>query len=68
MTATDLPPLSTYFVTRKNVMEAMDTAFFGLEETSMRVMVVIGMGGSGKTQSVAKFMRVHKDMYVENCE
>ena len=59
-----LPLLSPYFVTRTDVMEEMNTAFRGLDDTSMKVLVVIGMAGSGKTQIVSKFMRVHEEGYV----
>ena len=59
-----LPLLSPYFVTRTDVMEEMNTAFRRLDDTSMKVMVVIGMAGSGKTQVISKFMRTNQERYV----
>jgi hypothetical protein len=54
-----LPPLSASFVMRQELMDSMSHALFGLEDGTQRIMVLSGMGGSGKTQIVAKFARVY---------
>jgi len=54
-----LPPLSASFVMRQGLMDSMSHALFRLEDGTRRIMVLSGMGGSGKTQIVAKFARVY---------
>jgi signal recognition particle GTPase len=47
---------------RQGLMDSMSDALFGLEEGTQRIMVLSGMGGSGKTQIVAKFARVYSSL------
>jgi signal recognition particle GTPase len=62
MTGSCLPPLSPYFVVREDIKKAMDEALIRLrDDSSNKTMVLLGMGGSGKTQSISKFMQDHKD-------
>ena len=58
-----LPLLSPYFVARTDVMEEMNKAIRRLDDTILKVLVVIGMAGSGKTQIVSKFMRANQERY-----
>jgi hypothetical protein len=61
-TAGPVPPLSPYFVLRIDVAEALDNALVKLGDAAYNnTMVVLGMGGSGKTQSILNFIKVHKD-------
>ncbi len=58
-----LPLLSPYFVTRTDVIEEINAACCRQEDIGMKVLVVIGMAGSGKTQIVSKFMRANQERY-----
>ena len=55
-----LPPLSPYFVQRDVPMNHMNVALLGSEdEDRQRVLILTGMGGSGKTQMVIAWVRLH---------
>jgi hypothetical protein len=58
------PPLSFYFLEREDVKESMEKAFLALDHSHVKIMVVLGMSGSGKTQSVVNFMKAHVETYV----
>jgi len=58
-TAHGLPPLSAFFVDRPGVISKMDQIFSNRHLSSSRIMILSGMGGSGKTQVMAKFARLH---------
>jgi hypothetical protein len=55
-----LPPLCAGFVMRTELMNAMTQCLLGFLKDSPNIMVLSGMGGSGKTQLVSKFARLHK--------
>jgi hypothetical protein len=50
-----LPPLSAYFTMRKKPMEAMIRCLLESSDLIQRIMVISGVGGSGKTQMALKF-------------
>ncbi|CAG7849663.1 SubName: Full=Uncharacterized protein {ECO:0000313/EMBL:CCA73429.1} [Serendipita indica DSM 11827] len=59
-----LPPLSPYFVQREVPMNHMDVALLGSEEEMrQRVSIITGMGGSGKTQIVIAWARLHAERF-----
>ena len=62
-----LPPLTPYFVMRPQVWEAMVNALIGAQESKpgekpagLKVFVLSGMGGSGKTQIALKFAKEYQ--------
>lgn len=59
-----LPPLSAYFVQRKKPMEAMIRGLIEADASTQRIMVISGLGGSGKTQLSLKFARDFGERYV----
>lgn len=58
-----LPPLSAFFVARESVMKQMASVLLDNQdqESTQRIMVISGMGGSGKTQVTLKFAREFED-------
>ena len=50
-----LPPLSAFFVDRKQPLEEITNALKVRASSGQRVAVVAGMGGSGKTQVSLKY-------------
>ncbi|PVF95076.1 hypothetical protein CPB86DRAFT_875976 [Serendipita vermifera] len=58
-----LPPLTAFFVERPSLMESMTNALFDQPPNTQRIMVVSGMGGSGKTQMVSRFLRAHSERF-----
>jgi len=59
-----LPPLSAYFLPRKKPMEAMIRGLIEADASTQRIMVISGLGGSGKTQLSLKFARDFGEKYV----
>ncbi|CAG7851691.1 SubName: Full=Uncharacterized protein {ECO:0000313/EMBL:CCA68726.1} [Serendipita indica DSM 11827] len=58
-----LPPLSAFYVPRPAVMQAMVATLLDSNDLGQRVMIISGLGGSGKTQCVLKFCREYEDSY-----
>ncbi|CAG7849661.1 SubName: Full=Uncharacterized protein {ECO:0000313/EMBL:CCA76006.1} [Serendipita indica DSM 11827] len=59
-----LPPLSPYFVQREVPMNHMDVALLCSEEKMrQRLSIITGMGGSGKTQLVVAWARLHAECF-----
>ena len=57
-----LPPLSPYFIQRDIPLNHMAVSLLGSEvEDRQRLLILTGMGGSGKTQIVIAFIRGHGD-------
>jgi len=50
-----LPPLSAFFMARRNVMGLINTALSSSLPGSPAVAVVIGLSGTGKTQISLKY-------------
>jgi hypothetical protein len=50
-----LPPLSAYFIMRKKPMAAIARCLLESSDLIQRIMVISGLGGSGKTQLALKF-------------
>lgn len=48
-------------MTRPGLMEAMSRHLFDAKQNPNRIVVLAGLGGSGKTQLVSKFARRHSD-------
>ncbi|CAG8700937.1 16591_t:CDS:2, partial [Acaulospora colombiana] len=46
---------------RQSLMESMTNALFDQQPNIQRIMVISGMGGSGKTQLVLRFLRAHSE-------
>jgi hypothetical protein len=61
-----MPPLTSYFVMRKEPWEKMTRGLLGnaAEEDEQRIMIISGMGGCGKTQLVIRFMKEFKKRLV----
>jgi tetraacyldisaccharide-1-P 4'-kinase len=57
-----MPPLTSYFVMRREPWEKMKRGLLGdnTEEEEQRIMVISGMGGCGKTQLVIHFAKEFK--------
>jgi len=55
--AKSLPAISPYFVVRRQEMNRMTECIIDSKFVGQRVFVVIGMGGSGKTQLVSYFVQ-----------
>jgi DNA transposition AAA+ family ATPase len=47
---------------REQPLKELRAAFFGAKEPGQRIVVISGLGGSGKTQLALKFARMHDDM------
>ncbi|KAG8789506.1 hypothetical protein FRC15_008363 [Serendipita sp. 397] len=62
-TANGLPALSIYYVSRPGAMERLVESLLLGAGDAQRIAVVSGIGGSGKTQLVAKFARDHADQF-----
>jgi hypothetical protein len=43
----------------------MASALFDQESNIQRIIVLSGMGGSGKTQIVSRFLRLYSERYLE---
>lgn len=56
-----LPPLSAYFIMRKKPMDAMVKILIDGSRYKRQIMVISGLGGSGKTQLALKFARDFRD-------
>lgn len=56
-----LPPLSAFFIPRKNPMEALVKSVIDTSEFTQRITVLSGMAGSGKTQLALKFARDYEE-------
>lgn len=54
-----LPPLSAFFVDRLDVTTKMERIYLNRVQSGVRIMVLSGLGGAGKTQMVAKFIEDH---------
>jgi len=54
-----MPPLTSYFVMRKEPWEKMMRGVLGdnTEEEEQEIMVIFGMGGCGKTQLIIRFAK-----------
>ncbi|KIM28424.1 hypothetical protein M408DRAFT_308347 [Serendipita vermifera MAFF 305830] len=50
-----LPPLSTFFVARRQPMETIVNSLQSIAFVGQRVVVIVDMGGSGKTQIALKY-------------
>ena len=60
-----LPPLSPYFIQRDIPLNHMTVSLLGSElEERQRLLILTGMGGSGKTQMVIAFIREHGEWCV----
>jgi Mrp family chromosome partitioning ATPase len=57
-----LPPLSAFFVMRKKPMDAIIKGLIE-SDAEQRIMVISGLGGSGKTQLALKSARDFQDRY-----
>jgi hypothetical protein len=58
-----IPPLSAYFVMRKKPMNALIKGLVDGDTSTQRIMVISGLGGSGKTQLGLKFARDFQERY-----
>jgi Mrp family chromosome partitioning ATPase len=58
-----IPPLSAYFVMRKKPMNAIVKGLVDGDTSTQRIMVISGLGGSGKTQLALKFARDFHERY-----
>ncbi|KIM28425.1 hypothetical protein M408DRAFT_141107 [Serendipita vermifera MAFF 305830] len=58
-----LPPLSTFFVVRHQPMDDIIKSLQNTSSDGQRVAVVVGMGGSGKTQVALKYGYECDDLY-----
>jgi hypothetical protein len=58
-----IPPLSAYFVMRKKPMNAIVKGLVDGDTSTQRIMVMSGLGGSGKTQLGLKFARDFQERY-----
>jgi KaiC/GvpD/RAD55 family RecA-like ATPase len=55
-----MPPLTSYFVMRREPWEKMKRGLLGDKSEEQRVMAISGMGGCGKTQLVIHFAKEFK--------
>jgi GTPase SAR1 family protein len=55
-----MPPLTSYFVMRREPWEKMKRGLLGDNSEEQRIMVISGMGGCGKTQLVIRFTKEFK--------
>jgi GTPase SAR1 family protein len=62
-----MPPLTSYFVMRKEPWEKMKRGLIDddTEEEEQKIMVISGMGGCGKTQLVIRFTKEFKRRSVD---
>lgn len=59
-----LPPLSSFFIIRKEALETISNRLLGAEKSkTQRIMVISALGGSGKSQLAIKFARDHSETY-----
>ncbi|PVF99825.1 hypothetical protein CPB86DRAFT_755916 [Serendipita vermifera] len=58
-----LPPLSSFFIMREQPMKFLVDALLESEGHSQRIVVLSGLGGSGKTQMALKFARDYEHRY-----
>ncbi|CAG8642898.1 14138_t:CDS:2, partial [Acaulospora colombiana] len=63
-----LPPLSSFFIMREEPMKFLVEMLLETEEDSQRIVVLSGLGGSGKTQMALKFARDYEHRTTENIE
>ena len=63
-----LPPLSAYFVMRQEPMNVLVKNLVENKKSEQHIVVVAGMGGSGKTQLSLKFARDFEDRYVQKTQ
>lgn len=62
--ANGLPPLSPYYINRQEPMAKINDALLGDEYgRSLRLMVITGIGGSGKTQMAIYFAKTNQDRF-----
>jgi tetratricopeptide (TPR) repeat protein len=57
------PAVSPYFVVRKDQWETLETCMAKSQGESIRVLVITGMGGCGKTQMVSYFVQKFSSRY-----
>lgn len=58
-----LPLLSPYFVARTDITKAIDATLNRLDDTAMRILVLTGIAGSGKSQCISKYMRDNESRF-----
>lgn len=58
-----LPPLSAFFVMRQEPMNVLITNLIDNKDDGQRLVVLAGMGGSGKTQLTLKFARDYEESF-----